>query len=145
MVWIVKPIQFKSSPRTPESYNYHCLLLEGPLTEEDSVTYGVLYSSPLNKISNFHVVEQLPQDIIHVLLEGVIPHELTLMLDNFICEKGYLTLVQLNDRIACFAYSLHEVKDKPSPITYTSHGIKLSQTGLSYYHTFVFVGFSQVY
>ena len=63
---------------------------------QDSVTYGVLYSSPLNKISNFHVVEQLPQDIMHVLLEGVIPYELTLMLDNFICEKGYLTLVQLN-------------------------------------------------
>lgn len=106
---------------------------------QDSVTYGVLYSSPLNKISNFHVVEQLPQDIMHVLLEGVIPYELTLMLDNFICEKGYLTLVQLNDGIACFAYSLHEVKDTPSPITYTSHGIKLSQTGLSYYHIPLFL------
>ena len=41
------------------------------LGKEDSVTYGVKFSSSLNDLDNFHVIEQLPQDIMHVLVEGV--------------------------------------------------------------------------
>ena len=125
-------VQFKAkdfTPRTPESYNYHCSLLEGPLAEEDSVTYGLLYASPLNEIDHFHVIGQLPQDIMHVLLEGVIPHELTVMLRDFVIDKKYLTPTQLNDRIACFSFTRHEAKDKPSPIAFSSQGVRLSQTG----------------
>lgn len=83
--------------RTPESYDYHCSLLDGPLCAEDSVTYGVNYSSVLNDIDNFHVVDNLPQDIMHVLLEGVIPYELTLMLTDFIVNRKFFSCVLLND------------------------------------------------
>lgn len=102
--------------RTPESYNYHCLLLDGPLQKEHSVTYGVNFPSPLNRLACFHVVEQLPQDIMHVLLEGVVPYELLLMLTVFVTDKKYLSLDTLNDRILCFSYSSQEAKDRPSPI-----------------------------
>ena len=69
--------QFRSedcTPRTPESYNYDCSLLDGPLYRENSITYGIKFCSPLNELNNFHVVDQLPQDIMHILLEGVLPY-----------------------------------------------------------------------
>ena len=112
-------LQFKArdfTTRTPETYDYHCALLDGPLSYEDSVTYGVNALSPLNDIDNFHVINQLPQDIMHVLLEGVIPYELVHMLTYFVVNRKYFKIDQLNDRITCFAYSNQEAKDKPSPI-----------------------------
>lgn len=106
-------------------------MLDGPLYKENSATYGVKFSSPLNDLAHFHVVDQLPQDIMHILLEGVIPYELSLMLTNFITVEKYFKLELLNDRIACFAYSNNESKDKPSPIKpqlITTTGATMSQT-----------------
>ena len=69
------------------------------MPQHDSVTSGIKSRSPLNKIDFFHVANsQLPQDIMHVLFEGVIPLETKLMLEVFIFEK-YFTLSFLNDRI----------------------------------------------
>lgn len=127
-------LQFKArdfTKRTPETYDYHCALLDGPLSYEDSITYGVNAPSPLNDIDNFHVINQLPQDIMHILMEGVIPYELVQMLTYFVVNKKYFTIDQLNDRIMCFAYSNQEAKDKPSPIkaqVISSKGASLSQS-----------------
>lgn len=120
------------TPRTPETYNYHCSLLDGPLCAEDSVTYGINYSSALNDIDNFHVTNQLPQDIMHILLEGVIPYELKLMFTYFIVNKKSFSCAQLNDRIESFEYSNQEAKDKPSPIkpqVFSTKGSSVSQSG----------------
>ena len=106
-------LQFRSgdiTPRTPDTYDYHCTLVSGLLHEADSTTYGINYR---NKLDNFHVVAQLPQDIMHILLEGIIPYELSIMLYNFITEEKYFTAQLLNDRIASFLYSTQEAKDKP--------------------------------
>ena len=44
-------------------------------------------ASPLNQIDNFHVTNsQLPQDVMHMLLEGMLPLETKLM----IFYTGYL-------------------------------------------------------
>ena len=40
---------------------------------------------------------QMPQDAIHILLEGVIPFELKLMLKAFVSEKNYFDLDDLNE------------------------------------------------
>ncbi len=101
------------------------------MSYEDSVTYGVNAVSPLNEIDNFHVVNQLPQDIMHILLEGVIPYELVQKLTCFVVNRKYFTIDQLNDRIACFAYSNKEANNKPSPIkaqVVSSRGARLSQS-----------------
>lgn len=110
-------IQFKNvefTPRTPETYDYHCSLLSGPLGSESSTIYGVTTESPLNDIKHFHVIGQLPQD---VLLEGVIPDELRLVLSDHITVKRLYTLDTLNERIACFCYAPQESSDKPTMIT----------------------------
>lgn len=63
----------------------------------------------------------------HVLLEGVVPYELSLMLPSFI-EEDYFSLQLLNDRITCFSYSTQEAKNKPSSIKPQAHGVSLNQS-----------------
>lgn len=103
-------------PRTQESYDYHCSLLTGHFPSADSVTYGVNFNSTLNKLSYFHVANsQLPQDIMHVLLEGVVKMELSLLL-NYLVSSRYITESLLNDRIKNFNYTIDEKRNKPCPI-----------------------------
>ncbi len=102
-----------------------------PLFKEDSTTYGVNGSSPLNDIDNFHVIDHLPQDIMHVLFEGVVPYEITLLLKYFVLQKKFFTIVELNDCIESYSYSTLEARDKPSTVRsqlFSSPGGKLSQS-----------------
>ena len=88
------------------------------MASADSVTYGINSTSVLNKLQNFHVVNnQLPQDVMHIFLEGVIPHLLKLMLNSFIATKKYFTLEFLNIRLKSFLFSRSERRDKPAPIS----------------------------
>ena len=104
------------TPRTKETYDYHCSLLEGSLSKEDSVTYGISFRSPLNQLKHFNVVDNLPQDVMHLLFEGVLPYEITLMLRSFVIVDKYFSLDMLNARISSFTYTNYEAKDKPSAI-----------------------------
>jgi len=131
--------QFKEDDfvqRRPASHDYHCSLLSGPLREADSVTYGVNYQSALNNLEHFHVANnQLPQDVMHVLLEGVIPYTLKCMLRRFICDRHYFTIEFLNDRITCFSFSRSECRSKPTKLTsdailHTDGGLR--QTGTAF-------------
>ena len=57
-------LQFKArdfNTRTPKTYDYHCALLDGPLSYEDSVTYGVNALSPLNDIDTFMSLISYPR------------------------------------------------------------------------------------
>ena len=68
------------------------------------------------KIANF----QMPQDIMHVVLEGVLAMEVKLMLSNFL-ENGLLSLEQLNERMLNFTYGRTEAKNKPPKPFQMSH------------------------
>ena len=109
--------------RTPEVHDYHCSLLDGALANSDSVTYGITSKSPLNEIPHFHVATMLPQDVMHILFEGVVPRELKLMLANFIETKKIFSLDELNDRIRHFSYGRSEARNKP-PKAFELHHIK---------------------
>ena len=79
----------------------------------DSVTYGINYRSPLNDIPFYHVANtQLPQDIMHVILEGVLSLEVKLMLSVYISDKKYFTIDFLNERIMSFSYGKSEARNK---------------------------------
>ena len=54
----------------------------------------------------------------HVLLEDVVPHELQLMLYNYVIQRKFFTLEKLNERIASFCYSSDEACDRPTSITH---------------------------
>ena len=74
--------------------------------------------SILNDVDSFDIIKQLPQDIMHVLLEGVVPHELQLMLYHYIIIQKLFTLDLLNEWIMSFCYSSDESHDKPTVMSY---------------------------
>ena len=88
--------------------------------------------SPLNDLEHFHVANnQLPQDVMHIMLEGVLPYEVQLMLTVFVKDKKYFTLDRLNERIKCYPYTQGEVGDRPSPIVLgtSSSQVAIHQSG----------------
>ena len=116
-------MQFKHEDfelRTPYLHDYHCSLLTGALKDINSTTYGVNFKSCLNDITHFNVANwQLPQDVMHVMLEGVVKMELQLILQAYIFEKKIFTLSFLNSRLESFSYGYSESESKPS-LLYTS-------------------------
>jgi hypothetical protein len=117
--------------RSPELHEYHCSLISGGcLSDFNSITYGVNYCSNLNDIPLFHVADwQLPQDIMHILLEGVLPLELKLLLTH-LTSNNFFTISHLNTRIMSFQYGRANVTTKPSTIdaTHLSQNGKLHQS-----------------
>lgn len=100
--------------RNQMNYDYHCSLITGPLASAESVTYGINYRSSLNDINGFHVASfQMPQDIMHILFEGVLHKEILLMLNIFLYTEKYFTLETLNERIENFAYGRLECRNRP--------------------------------
>lgn len=82
------------------------------------MTYGINYCSVLNKLDDFHVYNnQLPQDIMHVIIEGAIPYTLKAMLQSFISTKKYFTISTINEKIMCFKFSRAESKSKPCTLS----------------------------
>ena len=84
------------------------------MAESDSVTYGIHYCSPLNDIEHFHVANmmQMPQDVMHVLFEGILGMEIHMMLCEFF-KKKYLTLSVLNERLNAFDFGTAEARNRP--------------------------------
>ena len=104
--------------RNPDNYDYHCSLLNGVLAETDSVKYGINYKSALNKLEDFHVCDgQLPQDLMHILLEGVIPYTIKAMLQSFVRDKHFFTIECVNQKLLSFKFSRSESRSKPSQIS----------------------------
>lgn len=98
-----------------------------------SATYGVNSQSLLAKLTYFDPIECFPMDIMHVLFEGVVPHELGLLLGQIIDIKHLFTLDTLNNRISSHPYGYSEVATKPTLIDKESAGIyKIRQSGVSF-------------
>ena len=63
----------------------------------------------------FHPITGFPPDLLHDLLEGVIPVELSLCLKNLI-SKRFITFDELNDCITSFPYKYEDKVNKPHKI-----------------------------
>ena len=102
-------------PRTPGNHKLHCDLLNGALPEHHSVTYGVNRRSKLDDIPVFFVVRNLPHDVMHDLLEGIVHDELTLLLNHCISCK-YFSVSKVNECIVSFDYGYSVSANKPAAI-----------------------------
>lgn len=81
-----------------------------------SRTYGVKRACPLTEnLEHFHAVTGYPPDILHDILEGIVPTELSLCLKDMI-DKGYFTLEMLNQAIRHFNYTFTDKTDRPQII-----------------------------
>ena len=101
--------------RTPEEHQKQCRLLQGPLRNHHSTTYGINRESVLEKILNFSVVTGMCHDIMHDLFEGVIPLEMKLLLAHCL-EKKYFTVAELNAGILNFDFGYSNVSSRPGGI-----------------------------
>ena len=100
--------------RTRTGHDRQCELVQQD--EELSKMYGVCRKTILNKSRYYHVVNGLPGDAMHDILEGVLQSKVKEMLKVFIWEQKYFSLEQLNERIKNFDYGYYNDNNKPSTI-----------------------------
>ena len=57
--------------------------------------YGINMESILNSSTYFHVIDGLPPDIMHDVLEGALPYEIKLMLGYYL-QNRYINVKEVN-------------------------------------------------
>ena len=67
------------------------------------------------KLEHFHVTSGYPPDVLHDLLEGIVPVELALASDNLI-KKKYFSLIELNEAICHFPFKWSDKTNRPNLI-----------------------------
>ena len=82
-----------------------------------SSLYGINKRSPLCDIPDFDITKSLPQDIMHLLWEGIVQYEVKQVLKHYVIEKQKFTVKQLNEQIDAFQYNYNTVKNKPTKLT----------------------------
>lgn len=85
------------------------------LREYFSKEYGINDRAKILEAPYFNVTKQLPQDIMHVFLEGILGYEIKFLF-KYLFDTRLLTLNDLNQNIDCFSYGYSETNDKPAPI-----------------------------
>lgn len=113
--FIIQFTEEEFDKRTRQGHNNQTVLVAKD--PESSSVYGVKRQAALNNSRFFHVVDGLPCDIMHDILEGILPRHVKTMLNQFINVAKIFTLQELNNRISTFPYGLTDSTKKPSPIT----------------------------
>ncbi|KAK6167872.1 hypothetical protein SNE40_021803 [Patella caerulea] len=104
--------------RTLEIHRERCDALRSLTSQSKqywSKIWGINGSSPLLDI-DFDITTGLVMDPMHVLLEGVVPHELSQVLFHFVSVKKMFSIEWLNSELKSFEYSYIHKHAKPEPI-----------------------------
>ena len=117
--------------RTKASYEREADIIENSVNETIRETFSLLFGinnkTILSTLPDFDVTEQMPQDVMHTIAEGVLQYEARLVLHHFI-RTNQLTLEQINGAIESHNYGYTETSDKPPPLketVFTKDGYKL--------------------
>lgn len=106
--------------RTVANYDNQMSSIENDETLNSLSDYGIKSRSCLYKIPHFHVLNGLPPDLMHDVLEGVVPYEMKLVLKKLISLKLF-TLQYLNQRIIHFKYGKTDSANKPVEQTFDGY------------------------
>lgn len=93
-----------------------------------ATTYGLTRDSILNSLQFYHIIDGLPPDIMHDILEGALQYEVKEMLQVFI-EENYFSLDALHKIFQEFKYGYTDVKNKATTIHLFSLDHKLGLEG----------------
>lgn len=96
------------------------------LTAFYSKEYGINHKTKLLDAPFFDTCGQLPQDVMHVFLEGIINYHLKFLLNHYITEMSLFTLLDLNKALASIPLGYCESKDRPVTIKETDLHLKAS-------------------
>ena len=112
-------IESQTVLRSKEKHIERCaslLELSKQAREYWSKLWGINGTSELLKIEGFDMISGLVQDPMHVLLEGVVAHQLAHTLYRFIYVQLYFDLKYLNTAILGFRYSYLHSEARPEPV-----------------------------
>ena len=121
--------------RTRDTHLAQCSSLQGPLHQHIATTYGLNRDSLLDSLHFFHTAEALILDIMHDILEGVLPLAIKYLLKHMVDLK-LVTVSEINSRIDKFDFGVIESGNKPRG-TITSaqlNGDHIKQSGESQQH-----------
>lgn len=93
-------------------------------------TYGINRRSKLVDFPAFDLIQQTPQDIMHIILEGVAPMGIKYVLKHLVLS-GQFELDMFSSALQSFPLSATDMRDKPCPISVTtlaSNDKKLKQS-----------------
>ena len=102
------------------------------VVESQSVDYdpsktGIKHGCSLNRVNWFHCIEQSGVDCMHDLLEGVVPLEIFLVL-RALTEKKIISVVDINNAINNFNYSLADKNSKPPELNLQNLRIQAAES-----------------
>jgi hypothetical protein len=78
----------------------------------DKSTYGINEKSVLLKLASFHPITSLPPDIMHDILEGIMP-KLTSCLLHTIISNRLCSSAQVCQQINNFSYGKNDKRNRP--------------------------------
>ena len=105
---------------TEEKYNEIVTRLKNG---DNNDVYGLNGECVFNSLKNFHSTQNLPCDVMHDLLEGVIPIDL-LFIIRTLSSEGWFALESYNTALDRFQFSEEELRSKPQPVPEPSSKIK---------------------
>ena len=105
--------------RSKAAHNFECNQIEDApnagIKGNLQTTHGIIYRSCLLNIPDFDMTKQLPHDIMHVLLEGVVPYECQLAL-SALMDQGLFSLDDFNFALQRFEFNYSDCKSKPEAL-----------------------------
>jgi len=101
--------------RNTATHEKHLQRVREDIAGHFSKIYGINERTSLMDVKYFSIFEyRLPHDMMHDLLEGLVPHEIKLMV-LYYTSNHFFTLQEFNERLINFNFGYSE-KDKPLPI-----------------------------
>lgn len=91
-----------------------------------SNSFGVQSLCEFNNLKYYNFLDSPTADIMHDLLEGVVPYEIKLVLKKLI-SLGCFSLETINHRIAAFDFGYLESKNRPTQIKLDGTGNRIGQ------------------
>lgn len=100
--------------RTREGHAYH---LESVIDDRERVAlYGVQSRCPLSDLDYFDVTKTFPPDVMHDVLEGVVPLVMKLVIREAKKQK-HITIPEFNDELKHLRFGKNDIENRPVPIT----------------------------
>jgi len=94
-----------------------------------STEFGINGGSELNSILHFHVVNGLPPDPFHDILEGCLKTSDHKLLRQYVIVEKIMTLATLNEKLHGFDYGYSETRPTTILEAHLGEGSSLHQTG----------------
>ena len=92
--------------------------------QDDLATFGLRNRSPLNQLKTFHACVNLPPDLMHDVLEGVVAQDLYGFIKVFV-QNGVFSTEEYNRRLKRFGFLSYEAADRPQDVPIKSKALKL--------------------